>query len=63
MATIDEGVWVNIFGANGPDYITDVLETGSYTHRIMVSQNTGCVSVSQGQEIVNSDPDVFVSAI
>ena len=55
-----EGVWVDIFGANGADYITEVLDAGSYTYRVLVIQDAGCENVSDGEVIVvNDDPVVL----
>mgnify|MGYP003381643685 CR=1 FL=1 len=34
----------DIFGANGADYITEVLDAGSYTYRVLVIQDAGCES-------------------
>jgi hypothetical protein len=57
------GNWVNISGANSPGYTTPVLATGSYSYRLVVTQNVGCESASQGITIgVNEDPLVFISA-
>jgi hypothetical protein len=58
-----EGFWVDIFGADQADYITDALSSGSYTYRVVVVQDAGCQGVSDGITIiVNEDPAVFDSA-
>ncbi len=58
-----EGVWVDIFGANNTDYTTELLDEGSYTYRVIVTQDSGCEGVSDEEIIVvNDDPDVYDSA-
>ena len=57
------GNWVDIVGANGPDYITDLLDAGSYTYRVVAIQDSGCEGVSDEETIiVNEDPIVNISA-
>jgi hypothetical protein len=57
------GTWVDIFGANGADYITDLLSEGTYTYRVIVLQDAGCEGISDGETIVvNGDAQVFDSA-
>ncbi|MGB4849124.1 MAG: hypothetical protein WBP41_14460, partial [Saprospiraceae bacterium] len=61
--TLIGGIWVDIFGATGADYTTDVLDAGTYTYRVVVVQNGGCEDVSDGQTIVViPDPEVIVNA-
>ncbi|MBK9983126.1 MAG: hypothetical protein IPP15_12015, partial [Saprospiraceae bacterium] len=57
------GVWSNIFNANGPDYTTEILNAGNYSYRVVVTQDSGCEGVSDGEDIlVNNDPQVFLNA-
>ncbi|MCA1800337.1 MAG: hypothetical protein LC650_03500, partial [Actinobacteria bacterium] len=57
------GTWVDIFGANGADYVTDILDEGSYEYRVVVTQDAGCEGASDGEIIiVNADPIVYDSA-
>src|SRR5690606_16891066 len=45
------GSWQNIGGANTNPYITDALSTGSHQFRVVVTQNAGCESSSNGVTI------------
>ncbi|MGB4848977.1 MAG: hypothetical protein WBP41_13725, partial [Saprospiraceae bacterium] len=57
------GLWINIANANAPDYTTAILGEGSYTYRVVVTQDAGCQGVSGGQLIVvNGDPQVYDNA-
>src|SRR5678816_3917787 len=56
-------LWTNIPGANGGDYTTPALATGTYSYRLVVTQDTGCEGASSPQVIVvNTDPLVFATA-
>jgi hypothetical protein len=61
--TLAGPTWTNIAGANGPNYSTGILNTGSYSYRVIVTQGTGCESMSDGETIVvNPDPVVTDNA-
>jgi len=56
-------IWANITGANSANYVTQVLTEGSYNYRLVVTQGTGCFSVSNEVLIgVIADPTVTVTA-
>ena len=54
--------WGDIPGATDSIYNTPVLTEGGYIYRVVVSQNSGCVVVSDSVDInVLPDPEVIVS--
>src|SRR5690606_11212110 len=56
------GSWQNIGGANTNPYTTAALTTGSYQYRVVVTQNAGCQTSSDGVTItVVNDPTVEVT--
>lgn len=59
---VDEA-WVDIVGANGPDLITETLSEGEYAYQLIVTQDSGCYTVSEPVLIsVVADPTVEIFA-
>ena len=57
------GTWQNIPGATLGFYTTPVLTVGSYSYRVIVSQNEGCAVTSAASTItVVADPTVSITA-
>jgi len=58
-----DGVWTPIPGAEGADYITPELSTGTYIYRVGVTQDSGCQAFSNFVVITAvEDPVVTISA-
>jgi hypothetical protein len=54
--------WTNV-GTNSNVYTTPVLTIGTYTYRLLISQDAGCAAQSADQIVtVSADPSVSVSA-
>jgi hypothetical protein len=45
------GNWTNLPGANAANYTTPVFAVGTYTYRVIVTQDSGCEGVSDGVTI------------
>ena len=57
-----ECVWVDMFAANGSTLIVNLSGAGSYTYRLVVTQDAGCETTSDQVTItVNNDPIVNAS--
>jgi hypothetical protein len=55
-----EGEWIDVFGGNGQNYTSDPLEIGTYTYRVVVTQDAGCEAVSDG-ETVTVVPNILIT--
>src|SRR5690606_9994573 len=56
------GTWTNV-GSNQATYTSGALTTGTYTYRVVVTQNAGCEVASANAVItVVTDPTVSVTA-
>jgi hypothetical protein len=56
-------LWTNLSNGTGADYTTPVLTTGTYSYRLIVTQDTGCEGVSNVLVlVVNEDPEVTLTA-
>jgi FtsP/CotA-like multicopper oxidase with cupredoxin domain len=58
-----ESTWGDIFGADQSTYTTDELPEGTYTYRVLVTQDAGCETLSNEVTVCVVPDPVVVDAI